>query len=215
MQTLLSIGTHLTLIKPAAASQHMEAVTTPINCSVQNKVITVTTESKTKRKSSEAVRISQRVTVLLRIIGGTAVALDMQVVLDSTAEPMLVKAKRIVYTGVQKAKAVEVVMATGSPASWSEKARQLNKTSGYEKVTAYMLSRWAVPMVGKKRGRPRRERFERDVLDQLIYTSLEKVNSADKVAVIANVAFSYEVIKFAAYACRKCPSIVRMGVCSL
>ena len=56
-----------------------------------------------------------------------------------------------------------------------------------------MLSQWAVPMVGKKRGRPRRERFERDVLDQLIYTSLEKVNSADKVAVIANVAFSYEL----------------------
>jgi hypothetical protein len=65
-----------------------------------------------------------------------------------------------------------------------------------------MLSQWAVPIVGKnmgkKRGRPRRERFERDVLDQLIYSSLEKVNTADNVSVIANVAFSYEVIKLAA-----------------
>ena len=112
MQTLLSFGTHFTLIKPAAASEHMEAVTTPINCSVQNKAITVTTESKTKHKSSDAVMISQRVTVSLRIVGGTAVALNMKVVLDEP--PMLIKAKRIVYTGVQKAKAVEVVMAPGS-----------------------------------------------------------------------------------------------------
>ena len=133
MQTLLSFGTHFTLIKPAAASEHMEAVTTPINCSVQNKAITVT-ESKTKHKSSDAVMISQRVTVSLRIVGGTAVALNMKVVLDEP--PMLIKAKRIVYTGVQKAKAVEVVMAPGSPARWADKARQLNKICGYEKVTA-------------------------------------------------------------------------------
>jgi hypothetical protein len=118
-----------------------------------------------------------------------------------------VKAKRVVYTPLQKTNAISAVSSvTGS---FESKAKVLRRVPGYEKVTGQMLAGWATPTVGKKRGRSRRDCFERDVLDQMIYTTLEEVDDPDRVAVLANVAHSYEVIKFAAQKVQKMPEYLQ------
>ena len=194
----------------------MPIATTPVAPTVTTTTITPTTtplimikstaNGDSKKRTHVALGYQHTVKVHLRIVGGIAVALDLS--LAPSAEPIVpVTAKRVVYTPLQKTNAISAVSSvTGS---FESKAKVLRRVPGYEKVTGQMLAGWATPTVGKKRGRSRRDCFERDVLDQMIYTTLEAVDDPDRVAVLANVAHSYEVIKFAAQKVQKMPEYLQ------
>ena len=143
------------------------------------------------------------VRVQLRVpAGGTSVAVSFQTkqVKEETALPG-VKKKRRTYSAVEKANALAEVAAhagTSGISSARGKAKALHQTAGYESVQGRQLTSWAKAGPQRKRGPKRNEDFRSAVLDQLIYTQVQDVNSADSVAVLANVAYTYEIIKLAA-----------------
>jgi hypothetical protein len=89
--------------------------------------------------------------------------------------------------------------------------RVIHRTSGYEQVTHKNLTRWQTSTAKKNMGRKVNVDFERAVIGHLILTVLEKVevevsgtvNKVEKARVVANVAYSYEIIKLAADTTRK------------
>ena len=76
--------------------------------------------------------------------------------------------------------------------------RLLHPVPGYESVCNATLTRWLTPKVPKKRGRKRNLLFEQYVLESLIYTAVSNKNNPMSVSILANVAYSYEIIKRAA-----------------
>ena len=60
------------------------------------------------------------------------------------------------------------------------------------------LSRWSHPSVKRKMGRPANEMFEQRVLDEMLFTSLKKVDNEEKAAVVANICYSHDTIIHAA-----------------
>ena len=203
VQLTLSFGRQFGLAGPGVETP---IVTTPI---VAKRIVTTTasvemTDMNNKRKACTTVEpIVGKVRVTLRIVAGTVVAADLLLELDMVASTLSIKMKRITYTHQQKTDAVAAVEQVEG--SWLTKVRALRKTGGYEKVTPQMLASWATPKACKKRGRSRREMFETDVLDQLIYTQCENVQGINCVAVLANVAYSYDVIRSAAWKVQKMP----------
>jgi len=85
----------------------------------------------------------------------------------------------------------------------------IHRTAGYERVTHANLIRWQKSTAKKNMGRGVNVGFERAVVGHLILTVLEKVdvagvgNEVEKARVVANVTYSYEIIKLAADTTRK------------
>eukprot|EP00966_Prymnesium_polylepis_P094973 2199147-Prymnesium_polylepis.1 len=61
-----------------------------------------------------------------------------------------------------------------------------------------MIREWSKAGVTAKRGRPVNDDFEKQVIGQLVYTEIEKVDDVETAVVKANVAHSHAVIKRAA-----------------
>jgi hypothetical protein len=202
VQLTLSFGRQFGLARPDVKTP---IVTTPI---VAKRIVTTTasvgmTDMNNRRTACITEPIVVKVRVKLRIVAGTAVAAELKLEREMLASQLSIKIKRITYTPQQKIDAVAAVEQVEG--SWLTKVRALRHTMGYEKVTPCMLASWATPLVCKKRGRSRREMFEIDVLDQLIYTQCENVQDINCVAVLANVAYSYDVIRNAAWKVQKMP----------
>ena len=107
-------------------------------------------------------------------------------------------------------------------AKHAEAAKVLNAIKGYEKVTGQMIGKWRkaasasnmaadaaaggdAPAPGRrgqkrkhKGGRKPNIEFEQQVLDEVIFTSVQKVDDEVKAVVEANVAFTHAVIIIAA-----------------
>ena len=116
-----------------------------------------------------------------------------------------VQAKRSSYTTKQKEAVIAAVDASNETVRKKAIAR-LNLVSGYEKVTATMLEKWKKASAPRKQGVKVNTEFETQVLSQLVYTELEKVNDVEQAVVKANVAHSHAVIKKAAETVQKMPA---------
>ena len=63
----------------------------------------------------------------------------------------------------------------------------MNQRMGNGKLTVQCVERWGIQKAPKKRGRKVNEPFELAILDQLVFTSLKKVDDVEKAVVVANV----------------------------
>jgi hypothetical protein len=113
------------------------------------------------------------------------------------------KAKRHVYDADDRASAVgfvNQVMLNGG--SVVEAVKKLNCKTGWEKVNVRQVKKWMTRPVdeeGGKRGRKVNELFEKAVMDELIFSEVDTAVEAKKpLEVIANVMYSYNMIKQAA-----------------
>eukprot|EP01043_Picozoa_sp_COSAG02_P069132 COSAG02_NODE_11732_length_1665_cov_2.138570_1_plen_544_part_01 len=92
-----------------------------------------------------------------------------------------------------------------------ELAVLISKHAGYGNTTPQMVRTWRR---GKKVrptrrvGKPVDTVFERAVLDDLVYSETRKINGKDELAVVANTAYSYEIIKAAAQKISKRPEFL-------
>ena len=67
------------------------------------------------------------------------------------------------------------------------------------------IRRWSREGPLTRRGRKVNDVFESRVLDYLVYTSLDKVDCAEKSYLIANVYYGYDNVKEAAMIVQKSP----------
>jgi len=112
----------------------------------------------------------------------------------------LLPIRKSTYTQEQKVACVGIYNAKRS---FRGAVREINKWPGYERVDRRILKRWVKLGVEKKprSGRGVNAEFERAVLGQLIFTVLTKQTDGSKedtARVIANVAYSFEIIRLAA-----------------
>ena len=70
--------------------------------------------------------------------------------------------------------------------------------TGDAKLRVQNIVYWGTAGCGRKRGRKVDDAFERQILDELIFTTLEKVDSEEKAVAVANVCYSYAIILMAA-----------------
>jgi hypothetical protein len=197
-QAKLAFGASLSVVKPSTS--------TPVSTST---LLPPSTPQSGSSAPTDAIvpkqcKVNARIHLKLRIIAGVgAVAADFSIRQEEAAPLEGIKKKRRVYTGKEKAAAVAAVEAL--PGTSTNKAMVLRRTDGYEKVLGEQLAKWSNPTVPKKRGPKVNLDFQRDVLDQLIYTQVAHLDEPTSVAVVANVAYSYEVIRHAAQAVKKLP----------
>lgn len=104
------------------------------------------------------------------------------------------KAKRRSFDFSDKRAIIELAESS----SVKEAVKLAHQTPGFEKVTAQQVKRWMEAKPAKKMGRPVNDEFEQGVLDNLVFTEIVKKDSADEIAVVANVAYSYASIRQAA-----------------
>ena len=123
--------------------------------------------------------------------------------LDVRPAEVEMAAKRNLHTQKQK-RAILDQTAGMSDADAAKKVRLIN---GFEKVKARQIKRWREAAAQEERtgkrakhggGRKVNAAFEAAVMDELIYTSLEKVQDKETAVVQANVAFSNLMIVRAA-----------------
>jgi len=127
--------------------------------------------------------------------------------------PPRLSTKRHQYTAQQKAAMLAVLAREDG--NQCKAARAIQKIPGYEKVDRTQLGRWQESATqgqtgaGKKRGRRVNVAFEKAVLSFLVYqvlTSAPETEDGEQHArVVANVAYSYVVIKSAATLAKALP----------
>lgn len=115
-----------------------------------------------------------------------------------------IRPKRAVYTQKQKEAVIEAVDSSNETVK-SRAIARLNLVPGYERVTATMVEIWKKATAPRKRGVKVNDEFESQVIGQLVYSEMEKVDEVDQAVVKANVAHSYAVIKAAAQIVQKMP----------
>jgi len=122
----------------------------------------------------------------------------------------ILTSKRRKYTDKEKLKILQVYDEYKN--SGSKPIQCLNAIPGYESITPSMISKWkrGRSMNGKKRtGRPVSKEFEREVLEECVIfkmvTEMDKVKDeeekeqVEKMVVVANAAYSYQVLKNCAH----------------
>ena len=112
-----------------------------------------------------------------------------------------VKQRRLTYTAKSKVtivNALDSLKKENPNASKVELQEKLRKATGSDKVQLQSVEKWGVSSKPeRKRGRKVNEAFEKAVLDQLVFTTLEKVDGREQALVIANVCYSHAVIAMA------------------
>ena len=107
--------------------------------------------------------------------------------------------QRTSYSESHKAKAVKVYKSVGGN---QRKAVRLLNRMGYSKLETKSLRKWikkdSGEIVAGKRGKKVNEEFEGEVMQRLVFVLIDGVDDQKKATVLANVAYSYEVIKLAA-----------------
>lgn len=99
------------------------------------------------------------------------------------------------------------IVDSASELGLREAVRRARNTPGFERICPQTIRRWRVQLCGPK-NKPGRKRasigsFDSAVLDRLIYASVEDADTPQRVAVEANVAYSYENIRMAAMNAQK------------
>ena len=123
-----------------------------------------------------------------------------------------VKAKRVNYPDKQKRNILEIVADIEDDARADctknrvATVARINLIRGYEHVTDTMIRRWSTSTVLNKRGRKINWSFEEQVVAQLVFTSIEMVDSVEQAVVVANVAYSHSVIRQAAEVAQGMPA---------
>jgi hypothetical protein len=141
----------------------------------------------------------------LRVIfHGAAVVCSLNVVNVNpavAAAPSLATGRRSHYTPVQQT-ALVAAAAGQKSTSLRGSVRHINDLSGFEKVSATMVIRWAkqadAPHTRKPKGPQPHIGFEAEVIQELIYQSVAEVDNPDEACIIANVAYSYFIVQAAA-----------------
>jgi hypothetical protein len=83
----------------------------------------------------------------------------------------------------------------------------VNKVPGFENVRRQHLRRWETASYPKRKcGRPVNVEFEQDVLSNLVMTVVKAEGKQKTLVEIANVAYSYSVVKIAAQLARASPA---------
>ena len=113
-----------------------------------------------------------------------------QVVLDAESNPFSdLKSVRRRYSHAIKRKVIDLVGEASSSQGISRRqaVKQLQKVAGYDKLVPHVISRWSKQGPNKKRGRKVNSVFEWQVVSQLIYTKIEKVDDVHQIVVLANI----------------------------
>lgn len=109
------------------------------------------------------------------------------------------KESRHSYTAQRKAAVVRAYSELHAGNESAHKTvKRLKETVGDSSLSAKKVNRWMKHGPKRKAGRKYNEVFERQVLDELVFTSLEKVDNEQKAVVVANVCYSHELIITAA-----------------
>ena len=122
----------------------------------------------------------------------------LEQVIDMACMKGFSKHRRMTYNPKAKVMAVEALekLKTEHPkATKKELQGKVRSAVGDKKLRVQNVERWGVAKVIKKRGRKVNEAFEQAVLDQLVFTTLEKVDNVEKAVVIANVCYSHDIIR--------------------
>ena len=120
------------------------------------------------------------------------------------------KQKRSFYTAGQKRKVVDLVnawMAEGmSKRDAIKKLKIQNK--GFDKVNRKMVDDWSTARPRRKVGRkvPGGSVFRDQVLAELVYAAVEKVDNVEQAVVVANATYSHAIIQQAARAVQGRPA---------
>ena len=152
------------------------------------------------QKSVDSTTVVQ-VKVQLRVVGGQAVAANLGVRAQSILVAQGVKAKRTQYTEAQKVSAITKTESL----SLKNAVKAIRAVPGYEKVSAKMLRDWREAKPAKRAGRKVDMVFEAAVLNELIYTAVANCADAHSVSIVANVAYSYDIVAQAARNVQKWP----------
>ena len=133
-----------------------------------------------------------------------------------------VKAKRVNYPDKQKRNILEIVADIEDDARADctknrvATVARINLIRGYEHVTATMIRRWSTSTVLNKRGRKINWSFEEQVVAQLVFTAIEQVDTVEQAVVVANVAYSHDIIRQAAVIAQEMPAFAEdVGLKSL
>jgi hypothetical protein len=114
-----------------------------------------------------------------------------------TGSPLRKKLRR--YTKEERDKCVAIMMTQPSLAS---ALRIINATVGFEKVSRANLQRWAHADAEqpepRRKGRPVNVDFEKEVIGHLMFTMTSTVDGVEQFQVVANTAYSYDIIRHAA-----------------
>ena len=106
------------------------------------------------------------------------------------------EARRAVYDTKKKRAIIDALGSLTQAAA----AKRLKTVTGWEKVTPQQLGRWKKSTDHKKKRsgpKPNLE-FEEAVLDQLIFTTLEKIDGKERAKIEANVMYSNAILSRAA-----------------
>lgn len=104
------------------------------------------------------------------------------------------RTKRRKYSESEKAAILHAAEASSS----QEVIASTRKRQGYETLRKHQLEKWSMPKVPKRMGRPTDDAFNCAVMDELVYLKLADANDPSRIEVVANVAYSYPVVKHAA-----------------
>lgn len=110
------------------------------------------------------------------------------------------KRSRMRYTHKRKAAVVNAFseMHNSGDESMKHTMQRLRSTLQDGSLTAAKVNRWRTNGPVRKAGRKYCEAFERQVLDELVFTSIEKVDNQVKAVIVANVCYSHDLIITAA-----------------
>lgn len=85
-----------------------------------------------------------------------------------------------------------------------DRPQYLRKVTG-SMMQMQMVERWSVSGAKRKLGRKSNQEFRREVLDQLVFTTLERVDGEDRAVVVANVCYSHAMMIQAATTVKQQP----------
>ena len=126
-----------------------------------------------------------------------------KVALDTSVQGSGVRASRMKWNRKRKSTIVNsyVKVATEFPYESQKRVIQRIKeqvNDNAKQLDSRAVRRWLAHGPSKKRGRKCNAEFELQILDELVFTSLEKVNGREQAAVIANICYSHDLIILAA-----------------
>jgi hypothetical protein len=202
-QATLSFGKSLSVMSPRSATAATLPVVEQLLAAPGAKPEVNEVKAERCKVKAEA-GLTARVKLVLKVVSMKGMALGVACLTTVAMVPMLfgeITNKRRKFSDAERATA----LAATAGMSASKAAIALKHMVGYEKVQRKQIVAWANPKVKQKVGRKVDEEFERQVLDQLVYTTVANANDPASVTVLANVAYSYSVIRAAAEMVQKWP----------
>ena len=213
-QTTISFSSTVRLATPTGTLSNVPclAQTTTSSSSGMSDVSSVPSSAggyargKRTEKVEKDVKQPSEVLVSLRlrlVAGGTAVVSDLSLKRQLLTIPAI-KTKRRKYDTSDKIQILQVAEEYGI----AEALRRARNMTGYEHLRPEQISRWRKTIMTPHRrmGRPpTSDAFNKAVLSFLMFTSVEKIDSSERLRVEANIAYGYSIIRAAAQKAQKLP----------